>query len=320
MNQKLVIGADIGGTNTALGVVTEQGEIISEVRFSTHSFENPARLVETLSGEIRQRLADLGAVKPPCGFGLGAPNGNIYTGMVEQAPNLIWKGNVDLRSMFQKALDIPVVLTNDANAAAIGEMIYGGAKGMRNFVVITIGTGLGSGIVVNGELLYGHTGFAGEIGHTTAVRGGRMCTCGRIGCLEAYVSARGILQTVNELLLDSSCETEFRNVPKEDLTPKAIAEAAMRGDMIAIAAFTATGEILGRQLADTVAYLSPEAIFLYGGIANAGDLLLRPTRAALEANVLSVFKDRTRLEISNLHGKSAAILGAAALAWKTFCV
>lgn len=319
MKNRLVIGADIGGTNTALGLVTERGEIISEMKFSTRAFEQPQGLVTALSEEIKSRLLEVGYDEPLCGFGLGAPNGNIYTGMVEQAPNLIWKGNVDLRSMFQASLNIPVVLTNDANAAAIGEMLYGGAKGMRNFLLITIGTGLGSGIVVNGELLYGHSGFAGELGHTIAVPGGRLCSCGRRGCLEAYVSARGIKQSAMEHLMAFKGNSPLRDTPFENLSPKLIAQAALQGDPTAEAIFAFTGEILGRHLADAVAYLSPEAIFLYGGIASAGDLLLAPTRKALDANILPIYRGRTRIELSNLHGKSAAILGAAALAWKTFC-
>jgi glucokinase len=319
MKNRLVIGADIGGTNTALGLVTERGEIVSEMKFSTRAFDQPQGLVAALSEEIKIRLVEVGYDEPLLGFGLGAPNGNIYTGMVEQAPNLIWPGNVDLRTMFQEALHIPVVLTNDANAAAIGEMLYGGAKGMRNFVVITIGTGLGSGIVVNGDLLYGHTGFAGEVGHTVAVHGGRLCTCGRRGCLEAYVSARGIKQTAMEHLMAYKAPSTLRDTPFENLSPKVISQAALQGDPIAAGIFAYTGEILGRHLADAVAYLSPEAIFLYGGVASAGDMLLAPTRRALEENMLPIYRGRTRIELSNLHGKSAAILGAAALAWKTFC-
>jgi glucokinase len=319
MKKRLVIGADIGGTNTALGLVTEHGEIISEMKFSTRAFEQPLGLVNALSEEIKSRLIEVGYDEPLLGMGLGAPNGNSYTGMVEQAPNLIWPGNVDLRSMFNSALDVPVVLTNDANAAAIGEMLYGGAKGMRNFVIITIGTGLGSGIVVNGDLLYGHTGFAGEMGHTIAMPGGRLCTCGRRGCLEAYVSARGIKQTAIEQLTAIKRPSSLRDTPFENLSPKQIALAANNGDELALGIFAYTGEILGRHLADTVAYLSPEAIFLYGGIADAGSVLLEPARKALDANVLPIFKGRTRIALSGLHGKSASILGAAALAWKTFC-
>lgn len=319
MKNRLVIGADIGGTNTALGLVTERGEIISEVKFSTRAFEQPQGFVQALSEEIKSRLVEVGHGEPLCGIGLGAPNGNIYSGMIEQAPNLSWPGNIDLRTMFHDALQVPVVLTNDANAAATGEMLYGGAKGMRNFVVITIGTGLGSGIVTNGELVYGHTGFAGEMGHTIAVPGGRLCTCGRRGCLEAYVSARGIKQTAMEHLTAMRRASTLRDTPFENLSPRQIAQAAHNGDVVAQRIFAYTGEILGRHLADTVAYLSPEAIFLFGGIAAAGDVLLDPVRQALDANVLPIFRGRTRIMPSSLQGKSASILGAAALAWKTFC-
>lgn len=313
-----MIGADIGGTNTALGLVTERGEIISEVKFSTRKFGHPQGLVTALSDEIKERLDRLGAVDSLCGVGLGAPNGNFYTGMVEQAPNLSWPGHVDLRSMFHAALNVPVVLTNDANAAAIGEMLYGAAQGMKNFIVITIGTGLGSGIVVNGEMVYGHSGFAGEMGHTIAVRDGRQCSCGRRGCLEEYVSARGIRQTTAELLASSDRPSRMRKLPLEKLNPRVVAQAAEDGDPVAIEIFEFTGELLGRHLADTVALLSPEAIFFYGGVSGAGDVLLNPTRQALEANVLNVFRGRTLLAPSSLQGRSAAILGAAALAWKSF--
>lgn len=319
MSNRLVIGADIGGTNTALGLVTERGEIVTEVKFSTRAFDQPRGLVNALSEEVKSRLQERGQLGALCGVGLGAPNGNIYTGMVERAPNLSWPQNVDLRGMFSEALNVPVVVTNDANAAAIGEMLYGGAKGMRHFVVITIGTGLGSGIVVNGELLHGHTGFAGEIGHTVAVPGGRMCACGRRGCLEAYVSSRGIRQTALELL-SARKQGPLRDLSYEAMSPKAISNAALAGDEVAREVFDVTGEILGRHLADTVAHLSPEAIFLYGGIAAAGDLLLRPTVQAMDAAMLPIFRGRTQVLPSALHGKSAAILGAAALAWKTFCV
>lgn len=320
MKNRIVIGADIGGTNTALGLVTERGEILTEVKFSTKAFEKPQGLVKAVSEEIKCRLDEIGAENALCGIGLGAPNGNIYSGMVENAPNLRWPENVDLRTMFSDALNVPAVLTNDANAAAIGEMIYGGAKGMKNFVVITIGTGLGSGIVVNGDLLYGHSGFAGEMGHTIAVRDGRLCTCGRRGCLEAYVSIRGIRQTTVEVLSGRKAPSVLRDMPLDKLNPRTVAIAAQEGDDLAQEIFDYTGEILGRHLADTVAYLSPEAIFFYGGVSSAGDVLLGPARRALDANVLGIFQGRTTLAPSALQGRSAAILGAAALAWKTFCL
>lgn len=318
MKDRIVIGADIGGTNTALGLVTERGEILSEVKLSTRDYDRPESLVGAIKEQVCGKLNDLGRDHDLCGIGLGAPNGNIYRGTVENAPNLRWPSVVDLRSLFSDALQVPAVVTNDANAAAIGEMLYGGAVGMKDFVVITIGTGLGSGIVVNGELLYGHSGFAGEMGHTIAVREGRLCSCGRRGCLEAYVSARGIRQTTFEFLNGRRRPSKLRDIPSERLNARTVAVAAADGDELAKEIFDYTGELLGRHLADTVAYLSPEAIFFYGGVAAAGDILIEPARRALEANVLGVFKGRTRLEPSALQGRSAAILGAAALAWKTF--
>lgn len=319
MKTKFVIGADIGGTNTAVGLITNSGEVLDELRFSTRSFDDAKSFVDAISSEIKEKTAALSDSHKLCGIGLGAPNGNFYSGMVEEAPNLNWQGKVKLSEMFSDALDVPTVITNDANAAAIGEMIYGGAKGMRNFVVITLGTGLGSGIVVNGDLLYGHTGFAGEIGHTNVQHDGRLCSCGKRGCLEAYVSSRGLRQTALEMLNANQSESILRNLPIELLSPKNIAAAANQGDTIAKEVFEWSGKVLGRQLADTVAYLSPEAIFLYGGIAFAGDLLLLPTRRSMEENLLNVFKGRTKIEFSKLQGKSGGILGAAALAWNSFC-
>lgn len=319
MKNKIVIGADIGGTNTAVGLVSESGEILRELKFSTKDYDDANSFVDAISAAILAQVGELSATTELCAVGLGAPNGNYYSGMVEEAPNLKWKGNVNLSAMFSKALSVPAVITNDANAAAIGEMIYGGAKGLKHFVVITLGTGLGSGIVVNGELLYGHTGFAGEIGHTTAQVDGRPCTCGKRGCLEAYVSARGFRQTAMEMLAANKADSVLREMKLDKLSPKSIAKAANEGDQIAREVFEWSGKILGRQLADTVAYLSPEKIFLYGGIASAGELLLEPTRISMENNLLHIFKGHTSLEFSRLQGKSGGILGAAALAWNSFC-
>ncbi len=319
MKNKIVVGADIGGTNTAVGLLSESGEILRKLKFSTTAFDDAESFVAALCAEILVEIEKLSDNYELCAVGLGAPNGNFYSGMVEEAPNLKWKGNVNLSAMFSKALNVPAVITNDANAAAIGEMLYGGAKGLKNFVVITLGTGLGSGIVVNGELLYGHTGFAGEVGHTTAQLDGRPCTCGKRGCLEAYISARGFRQTAMEMLTANKTESVLSQIPMEKLGPKSIAKAANEGDQIAREVFEWSGKVLGRQLADTVAYLSPEKIFLYGGIAHAGELLLEPTRNAMEENLLHIFKGHTGLEFSQLQGKSGGILGAAALAWKSFC-
>ena len=319
MKNKFVIGADIGGTNTAVGMISESGTVLKELNFMTRDFPDASSFAIGICAEIKAHLQDISDNYELCGVGLGAPNGNYYSGMVENAPNLNWKGKVRLSEMFSNALGVKTVITNDANAAALGEMIYGGAKGQRNFVVITIGTGLGSGIVVNGELLYGKTGFAGEIGHTVFQQDGRLCTCGKRGCLEAYVSSRGLQQTALEMLEKDSSPSLLRELPSNKMSPRNIAKAANSGDAIANAVFEESGRILGTQLADTVAYLSPETIFLYGGIAGAGDLILKPAQKALEENMLKIFLGSTKIELSRLQGKSGGILGAAALAWKSFC-
>jgi len=247
------------------------------------------------------------------GMGIGAPNGNFYKGTIEFAPNLPWKGTIDLVEKLKQYFNVPIVLTNDANAAAMGEMIYGKAKGLNEFMVITLGTGLGSGIVVDGKVVYGHDGFAGEIGHTIYDPNGRLCGCGRKGCLETYASATGIVLTVGELLLKSTVQTKLREIPANKLEAKHIHEEALKGDRLALEAFDYTARILGLKLADSIAHTSPEAIFLFGGLAESGDDILIPTKKYMEENLLNIFKNKVRLEISGLMGKNAAILGAAAL-------
>lgn len=313
-----MIGIDIGGTNTAIGIVDQSGEILGSAGLSTRNYARPEEFVAAIAQTCQRLRADLPAGTPLRAIGIGAPNGNFYEGVIEEAPNLRWKGRIPLAAMMSEELGLPCVLTNDANAAAIGELQYGNAKGMRNFVVVTIGTGLGAGIVLNGELLYGHTGFAGELGHTTAVRGGRPCTCGRIGCLETYVSARGLRQTVEELLDRSAAPSLLRPLTRQQFNAKAIYEAAAQGDAIALEGFAITGEILGRQLADLTAILSPEAVFLFGGVSKAGEILLAPARQALSANLLHIFQNTVQLLPSALNHRNAAVLGAAALAWKSY--
>jgi glucokinase len=313
-----MIGIDIGGTNTAIGIVDQGGEILGATGLSTRDYARPEEFVAAIAQACQRLRADLPADTSVQAIGIGAPNGNFYEGVIEEAPNLRWKGRIPLAAMMSDQFGLPCVLTNDANAAAIGELHYGNAKGMRNFVLVTIGTGLGAGIVLNGELLYGHTGFAGELGHTTAVRDGRPCTCGRLGCLETYVSARGLRQTVEELLDRSGTPSLLRPLTRQQFNAKAIFEAAEQGDAIALEGFALTGEILGRQLADLTALLSPEAIFLFGGVAKAGEILLAPTRATMAANMLHIFKDTVKLMPSALNNRNAAVLGAAALAWKSF--
>lgn len=313
-----MIGIDIGGTNTAIGIVGQGGEILATTGLATRDYARPEEFVAAIAQACQRLREDLPGDTSVQAIGIGAPNGNYYEGVIEEAPNLRWKGRIPLAAMMSEEFGLPCVLTNDANAAAIGELLYGHAKGMRNFVVVTIGTGLGAGIVLNGELLYGHTGFAGELGHTTAVRGGRPCTCGKLGCLETYVSARGLRQTIQDLLQKRSTASVLRQLSRQQFNAKAIFEAAEAGDAIALEGFDITGEILGRQLADVTALLSPEAVFLFGGVAKAGDHLLLPARRAMDQHMLNIFKGTVQLQASALNHRNAAILGAAALAWKSF--
>ena len=302
------IGIDIGGTNTEFGLVSRQGEILRRGQFATRQYTNPHTFAEALKGEVALLQAGIDDVKV-AGAGIGAPNGNFYKGTVEFAPNLPWRGIIPLADIISEALGVPAWLTNDANAAALGEMVYGGARGMKNFIVITIGTGLGSGIVVNGDILYGHDGFAGELGHTIVFpEEGRKCTCGRHGCLETYVSARGII------------ETYFSHNPgaadQQGISTVMIAERAARGEEAAIRTFDYTGRILGLKLSDAVAFSSPEAIFLFGGITKAGANLFNPVKKWMEHYMLEIYKNKVPLLPSALPENSAAILGASALAWK----
>lgn len=308
MKKTYALGIDIGGTNTEMGLVTREGEILRRCVFGTRQFSNPFTFMEALNEEVL-KLTEGITYHEVAGVGIGAPNGNYYKGTIEFAPNLPWRGIIPLAGMVAETLGIPATLTNDANAAAMGEMVYGGARGMKNFIVITIGTGLGSGIVVNGEVLYGHDGFAGELGHTIVFpEEGRRCTCGRNGCLEAYVSARGII------------ETYFSYNPgaadQQGISTIIIAERAARGEEAAIKTFDYTGKILGLKLADAVAFSSPEAIFLFGGITRAGDNLFNPVKRWMEHYLLEIYKNKVPLLPSALPADSAAILGASALVWK----
>jgi glucokinase len=313
MNE-LVVGMDIGGTNTALGLIDEHGNCVSQSALPTAAHEQAEDYVTAVSARITEMLRAAGDNRTLKGIGIGAPNGNYYRGTVEYAPNLRWKGIIPFAAMFQKHFSVPVVLTNDANAAAIGEMIFGAAKPYKHFIVITLGTGVGSGIVVNGELLYGHDGFAGEIGHTIYDPKGRDCGCGRKGCLETYASAGGIKRTVFELLAKSNAESELRSISFTDLTAARITEAAAKGDEIALEAFEVTGRILGIKLADAVAHTSPEVIFLFGGLAQAGQFIFEPTARYMEENMLQIFKHKVKLLPSGLKD-NVAVLGAAALIW-----
>ncbi|MBN2522642.1 MAG: ROK family protein [Bacteroidales bacterium] len=312
-----VIGIDIGGTFTKYGIVDKSGHCLKESFTSTDKYNDFDVYLENLTTEIEETIRSFHSRIDIKAIGIGAPNGNYYKGTIENAPNLNWKGTIRfVEKLKQYYPDIPIVLTNDANAAALGEMIYGGAKNMKDFIVITLGTGLGSGIVVNGNIVYGHGGFAGELGHMNVKHRGRDCGCGKKGCLETYVSATGIKRTVFKLMAEKVVESEMRNINFEDLTSKMISEAAKKGDEIAIEAFEITGRILGVKLADAVACTSPEAIFLFGGLTNAGDLLLNPTKKNMEENLFPIYKGKVKLLMSQLNETNAAILGASALAWK----
>lgn len=315
MNQMdLVLGIDIGGTNTTFGYVDRAGTCVAEDTMPTRAGEGPAAFFPRLA----ERAAALWKPRDGhhlAGIGIGAPNGNYYRGTIEDPPNLPW-GQVDVRAAMARYWDVPVAVTNDANAAALGELVSGDGKGMRDFIVITLGTGLGTGIVVNGELVHGHSGFAGEIGHTIAEPGGRLCGCGLRGCLETYASATGLLLTAKERLAASPDSSLLRDRALDALTSKDVHAAALEGDPIALEAFNLTGAILGRKLAEAVAHTSPEAIFLFGGLTSAGELLFEPTRRALDENLFHVFRGTVKLLPSSVPLGQAAILGASALIWR----
>jgi glucokinase len=320
--KKFSTGIDIGGTNTAIGIVDEAGNVLVKGGIETPTHGDAEKYVKDMAVAIRELTKSVALLNPSseiAGIGIGAPNGNYYKGTIECAANLSFKGVVRLTDLLKK--EFPeyqhIVLTNDANAAAIGEMIYGGAKGMKNFVMYTLGTGVGSGIVVNGDLVYGSDGFAGECGHATLIPDGRHCGCGGKGHLETYCSASGMKRTAFELLVYYNDNTSLlADVPFNKLTSKMIYEAAIKGDKIALEVFEKTGYYLGIGLADTVHYLSPEAIFLFGGPTAAGDLIFKPTIESMEKHLLSVFKNKVKIVPSKLSTGDAAIVGASALVWK----
>lgn len=314
MKKKIAIGIDVGGTNTVFGFVDESGECVYESSILTHADQDADQLFSRLFKKIDDDFKKYSSDYELIGIGIGAPNANYYKGTVELPPNLNW-GIVNVLEIVKKYSPLPSAITNDANAAAIGEMIFGAAKGMKDFIVITLGTGLGSGIVVNGELVYGSDGFAGEIGHTIVDPNGRECGCGRKGCLETYASASGIRRTVYELIGTTNIPSELRNMSYNQLTAKDIADAANNGDKLALAAFDFTAKILGLKLADSVAYLSPDAVILFGGLALAGDLIFVPAKRYMEEYMLNIFKNKVKLLPSALPGAHAAVLGASALIW-----
>jgi len=316
LKTEVAIGIDVGGTNTDFAIVDRDGNCLSRDSIRTDRHNEVVLFLDELAEKLRSQIHKLDKRFEVKGIGVGAPNGNYFKGTIEFAPNLKWKGTIHFADMLAKRMNLPTVLTNDANAAAIGEMIYGAAKGMKDFIVITLGTGLGSGIVVNGEILYGHDGFAGELGHTIVYPEGRLCGCGKKGCLETYASATGIVRTVVEMLQQSGEPSILRNIEKGKLNSKDIFLAAQKGDKIALDAFEFTGKILGMKLSDAVAFSSPEAIILFGGLALAGDLIFVSTKKYMEHYMLPIYRNKVKLLPSLLNNENAAVLGAAALVWK----
>ena len=318
MNSSYVVGIDVGGQTTKLGVVDARGTVLAQtvIRTDTYTDIEPyiAELAEALNKIIKESATE-GLIK---GIGVGAPNGNYYTGTIENAVNLSWGGTktIQFTKLLSEAMNgLPVALTNDANAAAVGEMTYGAARGMKNFIMITLGTGVGSGIVINGDVVYGHDGFAGELGHVTAVRNnGRSCNCGKTGCLEAYASAIGMARTAREWLELTDEPSLLRSL--DNITSKDVYEAAKEGDKLALKVFDFTGKMLGRSFADFIAFSAPEAIVLFGGLARAKEFLLGPIEDAMNANVLPLWKNKVKIVFSQLKESDAAILGASALAWE----
>ena len=319
MDEQYVLGIDIGGTNSVFGVVDARGSILYSGAIKTGQYSDIDDYVAELCKGVRIIVDLAGGIELFRGVGVGAPNGNYFSGCIEFAPNLPWEGKIPLAQLISDQLDgLPVSLTNDANAAAIGEMTYGLARGMKDFVVITLGTGVGSGIVVNGTLVYGHDGFAGELGHVIVRRGeeARPCGCGRNGCLEAYTSATGVARTAREILGKRTDDSLLRAMPAADITSKDVYDAAIKGDKIALEIFEFTGEMLGEAFADFVAFSSPEAIILFGGLTKAGDLIMDPIQKSMDKNMLKVFEGKTKLLFSQLKESDAAVLGASALGWE----
>lgn len=313
MVENYAIGVDIGGTNTAYGLVNKEGKVLFSNGMKTAAYNDFEDYIDSLSQRILSMMERVG-IEQVMGIGVGAPNGNFYTGEIVDAANLNWKGKLPIAQLLSDKLGKKVTVTNDANAAAIGEMKYGVAKGMKDFIMVTLGTGVGSGFVSNGQLIYGHDGFAGELGHVIAVRDGRSCGCGRNGCMETYCSATGIVRTAKEWLATTNNETVLRK--EEKLSAYAIQQAAQSGDYVALELYDFTAKILGQTLADAVAITAPEAIIFFGGLAHAGDILLTPTRKYFEENVLSMYKNRVAFKISSLMNENAGIVGASALAWE----
>jgi len=315
--QQLVIGIDIGGTGTKFGIVDRDGNVLFSGEISTKKHPTIETFIGELHAELSELITKVGGIGRFRGIGVGAPNGNYYTGTIEYAPNLPWQGVIPLAKLLSDKFQLPVTLTNDANAAAIGEMMYGAAKGMKDFIMITLGTGVGSGIVANGHLIYGHDGFAGELGHTIVIPDGRIHSgTGKKGSLESYASATGVRVTAIEFLEKSKKPSLLKKIPADILDSKAVYDAAIEGDELAKEIFNYTGKILGIALANAVMTTSPEAIILFGGLTKSGDFILKPTRDSMEDNLIQIFQNKVKILISHLKEAHAAILGASALSWE----
>jgi glucokinase len=312
--KEVIAGIDIGGTNTVFGLVDNSGNVIAENRLKTTDYPGIEDFVSAMDTFINEMMAGKSGLKL-AGIGIGAPNANYHKGTIEFAPNLAWKGVVPLVEYLKNKAHVPVVMTNDANAAAMGEMIFGAAKQMKDFIVITLGTGLGSGIVINGEVVYGHTGFAGELGHTIIVPGGRDCGCGNQGCFETYASASGLVRTVLNMLSEMREESSLRDIPPSQLTSKMIVEEATKNDPIALRAIDYTAKMLAFGISNAIVFSSPEAVFLFGGLIKAGEMLFNPVRKYVDQSVMPVFRGTVKILPSGISESNAAVLGAAALAW-----
>ena len=319
MDKPYVIGIDLGGQTAKFGIVDARGNVLKQTAIRSNTQNNPEEFINDLAEGIKKLIDKEYDIKDIRGIGVGAPNGNYYTGCIENAANLTWAKNqiVHFADMLSERVGVPVALTNDANAAAVGEMTYGAARGMKNFIMITLGTGVGSGIVINGNVVYGHDGFAGELGHTCAVRNnGRICGCGKTGCLETYASAMGVARSAREIIELTDRKTLLRNIPAENITSKDVFDAAIEGDEVAKDIFAFTGRMLGEKFADFVAFSAPEAIILFGGLTKAGDLIYKPIVESMNLNLMPIWKGKIKVLFSTLKESDAAILGASALAWE----
>lgn len=316
MTKPYAVGIDIGGTNTVFGIVDKHGTIIKKGSIKTQENKEVDVYVDVLTTELKKLIDSTGLYEQIAGIGIGAPNANYFMGTIEEPANLPWKGVIPFAKMISEKMGLPTFLTNDANAAAIGEMTYGATRGIKDFIMITLGTGVGSGIVINGQMVYGHDGFAGELGHVTVERGGRLCGCGKKGCLEAYTSATGVARTAREYVEKYGSETLLSKVSLEEITSKDVYDAAIAGDKVALEIFEYTGTILGEALANFATFSSPKMFVLFGGLAKSGDMIMNPIRKAMEDNLMGTFKGKISIVLSQLKESDVAVLGASALGWE----